>query len=513
MSRKLIILGVCVGLLALAGMAAEEQPKVGGILRVGVHKAIQGLAPYVRYGAGTFALQDNIYDRLLVYSPPNGDIVGELAETWEIPDSTTYIFHLRQGVKFHNGNDFTAEDVKFSLEMILDPDTTASLAPNLSLIASIDVLDTYTVQLNLSSPSASLLAVLASAEAQIVDKEWAEAGHDFFQEMNGTGPFKYVGGDPAVEVKLVRNENYWKEGLPYLDEVRLVPIPEESTRANALKTGEVDFAEYIPWQDMEYFDADSGFDLYWGTGTFNFVRLNPSEPPFDNVLVRQALNYAVDRQELVDLAFGGRGLAKKSGCIFPGTYFYNDDLEIWSYDPDKAVALLKEAGYDNPSELAFTLNSVTLRVHADTAELIQAQLARLGINVELNLMEVPILFDMRVNGGYQATMDGTSFDIFDPDGYSSYFACGATQYANGVGFCDEQLDDLLNQGRQEVDAVKRRAVYHDFEERLLELSPWMFLYFRPQGEAMANYVRGYVRLPGSIGTMSTEFMENLWLDK
>ena len=506
---------VFAALLALLclSVVVSAAPKSGGALRVGVHRDVAGLEPHITYGASSYIVQQNVYENLLSYEPPDGHIEGQLAVSWEIVDPTTYMFYLREGVVFHDGSGFDAHDVKFSLERILDPGTGATLSKQLGCIESVVVVDSYTVQVNLSEPNAVLLSLLASIGAPMVDAEWFAEGHDPTQEMNGTGPFRFVEFEPGLNTILEKNENYWREGMPYLDRLVVIPFADDSARINALLSGEVQFIEYVPWVDFVSLDGNPDFSLYKGFTPFNLVRFNVTEPPFDDVLVRQAMNYMIDRDELILLAFGGQGIPIKAGLLYPGTPFYSEKNERWEYDPDKALSLLQEAGYSSFSDLSFVLKCATVTVHTDSAEAIQGLLSGLGVDVTLEYVDVPTLLDYRKNGGYAACMDGLSLSYFDPDAYSYYFETGAIGHAAGGDFSDAALDVLLAAGRVEVDSAKRAQIYEAFEDRLLDLAPWFFGFFRPQGEAMDASVMGYERLPADLGTTSTSRMEYLWLDQ
>lgn len=509
---KRLLFVVLLALLCFS-VAVAAAPKSGGTLRVAIHRDVAGLEPHITYGASSYIVQQNVYENLVSYEPPDGHIEGQLAVSWEIVDPTTYVFHLREGVVFHSGNAFDANDVKFSLERILDPATGATLAKQLSGIESVVVLAPYTVQVNLSTPNAVFLSLLASIGAPMVDEEWFAEGHDPMQEMNGTGPFEFVEYEPGLNTILEKNENYWRDGMPYLDRLVIIPFADDSARINALLSDEVQFMEYVPWVDFVSLEANPDFSLFKGFTPYNLVRFSVTEPPFDNVLVRQAMNYMIDRDELILLAFGGQGIPIKAGLLYPGTPFYSEKLERWEYDPEKALGLLQKAGYSSFSDLSFVLKCATVTVHTDSAEAIQGLLSGLGVDVTLEYVDVPTLLEYRKNGGYAACMDGLSLAYFDPDAYSYYFETGAIGHAAGAGFSDAALDALLVAGRVETDFEKRSQIYEAFEDRLLDLAPWFFGFFRPQGEAMASFVKGYERLPADLGTTSTSRMEYLWLDQ
>jgi peptide/nickel transport system substrate-binding protein len=240
-----------------------------------------------------------------------------------------------------------------------------------------------------------------------------------------------------------------------------------------------------------------------GYDTFNVIRMNPKRPPFDNVKVRQALNYLVDRKEIIELAWGGIGRPFGAGLIPEGHWAFPKALQgTWSYDPAKGKSLLTEAGV-NPGATKIVFDSTTLSVHMDSAQIIVTQLQRAGFTqIELKPMDVPTQQRKRVSGEYQMMMDGFSLPWPDPDFYASFFATGGTSYARAVEFSDAALDKLLAEGRSVGDQAKRAAVYAQVEQRVVELAPWVFLHWRPQAEAHRTTVAGYTRLPGAIGNKS-----------
>jgi peptide/nickel transport system substrate-binding protein len=512
-AQTIAILAVAVAAFFCLGDALAASPKSGGTMRVGIPRDVAGLEPHVAHGASTYMVQQNVYDNLIGYAPPDGRLDPELAESWKIVDSTTYVFYLRKGVVFHDGSAFDAEDVKFSLERMMDPKSGATLAKQFKDIKSVTAIDSHTVEVKLSRPNAVFLALLASTTAHMVDKTWFEKGNDPTKKMNGTGPFKFVEFEPGLHTILEKNPNYWKRGMPYLDRIVIVPYNDDSARINALLSKEVQFIEYVPWTAFTQLEKNDKYSLFKGFTPFNILRLNVTQPPFDNVHVRQAMNYIIDREQLISLAFGGQGVPIKAGLIYPGTPFYSKELERWEYDPDKGLELLKKAGYNSFSDLSFTLKCATVTVHTDSAEAIQGLLTALGVKVKLEYIDIPTLLDYRKNGGYVALMDGLSLSYFDPDAYSYYFESGSIGHAKGSKFSDAELDALLAAGRVETDFDKRKQIYQAFEERLLQLSPWYFGFFRPQGEAMASHIKGYKRLPGDLGVRSTSRFEYLWNDK
>jgi ABC-type transport system substrate-binding protein len=500
--RRLVLLPLVLLVLLGAIDVTTAAPKAGGVLKVALLRDPTGWDPHINYGATTYTFQNNVYEQLVRYSA-KGTLEPALALRWETPDPTTYLLHLRKNVRFHSGNPFTAEDVKFSIERILDPGTNATRAREFSVVQSVAVVDPHTVRITLKRPSAPFLDLLAAGEAMIADAKWARAGGDFKKATSGTGPFKLGPFETGVRYTLVKNPDYWDAPLPYLDRVELATIGKDEQRVSALRTGAVDLAEYIPWQEIKPLEKDPAVRVYVGYDTFNVIRLNPKRPPFDNPKVRQAFNYLVDRKEIMDLAWGGIGRPFGAGLIPEGHWAFPRALQSsWSHDPARARRLLAEAGV-NPGATRLTFDSTTLTVHMDSAQIIVTQLQRAGFTqVDLKPMDVPTQQRKRVSGEYQLMMDGFSLPWPDPDFYTAFFGTGGASYARAVEFSDPALDRLLDEGRSTLDRARRAAIYAQVEARLVELAPWVFLHWRPQAEASRATVGGYVRLPGALGNKS-----------
>lgn len=511
------VLGAGAGLAATAAgktsPAAKAQdavePKSGGTLlfaRQGSHK----IPPQIDHTIGTTSFQLNVYDTLVSYDEA-GLLVPSLAESWEAPDKLTYIFKIRQGVQFHDGSPLTADDVIFSFDRILDEANLATRRPEFERIESYEALDDFTVKVVMKEPYATFLSVLANRASTILSRSYEG---DYETQMNGTGPFMLESFEPDVRYSLVKNPNYWKPGMPYLDRVELIPIPDDNARMAALQSGDVNFAEYVPYQYVADLQGNENYSVHSGYDIYNYIRLNVNRAPMDNPLVRQALNYAIDRSMIIDLAFGGLGEPMTVGLVPPNDpVWYQESLDgHWTYDPAKALELLAEAGYANPADLKFTLETSSEPNHLDSAQIIVEQWRALGISADVLPLESAVRVDKRFSGDYTIMFDGAANPWTDPDFYSLYISSEGPVYATGIGFEDPEIDRLLEEGRSEIDEAARKQIYLELETRLLEIAPFVFINFRPQTEASDSRVKGYVRVPG-VGSASVQFMENMWIDE
>ena len=266
----LLTAALILGPAALAALA--ETPKMGGRLRYGTVTEVSSLDPHIYVGSAWKVLIEALYSQLLGFNQ-NAELVPELAASWEIPDAKTYIFKLRSGVKFQNGEPLTAADVKYSLERIKNPDTGATLRPNLE-DATITAIGNDTVKIELPQPDATLLNVLALPEASIVSRSWMETGPNIKVQTNGSGPFKLSQYEPGVKAILSRNPDYFVAGQPYLDEVEFRMIKNDDARVNALRTGAVDMIDFVPWKDIDALNRDSNIIVESAGGAFMNLWIN-----------------------------------------------------------------------------------------------------------------------------------------------------------------------------------------------------------------------------------------------
>ena len=270
-------------LLGIAGVRSDAAPKPGGTMKVALLRDPTGWDPHINYGATTYTFQANIYEGLLRYSL-KGALEPGLAVRWETPNPTTYVLHLRKGVKFHSGNAFTADDVKWNIERIMAPATNATRAKEFEVVEAVTVVDPSTVRITLKQPAAPFLELLAAAEAVIADSKWATTGGgDLKKAASGTGPFKLGPYETGVRYSLVKHPDYWESPYPYLDRIELSTVAKDDVRVQALTTGSVDLAEYIPWQEIKALGKDPQIKVHVGYDTFNVIRMNPKRPPFDKI--------------------------------------------------------------------------------------------------------------------------------------------------------------------------------------------------------------------------------------
>ncbi len=491
--------------------AAPALPKKGGILRYGLSTDPPHLDPHVDSGGASSLVKGTIYS-LLVRLNEKMQIVPDLAESWERPDNLTWIFKLRKNVKWHDGSNFTSADVKASMERILDPKIGAWARGDLRSVQRIETPDDHTVRFILSRPDAALLATLAFANSLIAQKALIERGADLRNQITGTGPFKVAARQPGVQTRLVRHEQYYLPDRIHLDGITFIPYPDDTSRTAGLRTGAVDIIDYVPWKDMGLIEADRKLVLYSDReGAHMYLLMGVDKPPLDNPKVRQAINYAIDRQAVLDTIFFGRGRVLGGLPVPAWMFIYSPDRQqTYTQDLPKAKQLLAEAGHPNGFKISL-LSTTTYTMHKSTAEVVHASLRRIGIDVQLDMPEWATTIARRNKGDFEMCVNGTGVDTADPSYFLDQYYQSAGPYTRSCRFADKQVDEALERGRSTYGAEARRRIYRAIEPRLLELCPYAWICTREQAEAAQISVKNYAKVPGARSTQHK--VVEVWLDK
>ncbi len=476
----------------------------GGVLIAGLSADPQGFDSHTTSAYSSFEVLENVYDQLVTVDE-NLNMVPSLAKSWEVSDDNlTWTFHLREGVKFHNGRDLTAEDVVYSYERIMDEETGSGVAWRFSSVESVEAPDDLTVVINLTEPSPNLLGRIGGYGGMaIIPREIVEDGTVDTHPV-GTGPFKFVEYVPGDHVTLEANPDYWEEGKPYLDGVTYKIIPDETVRLTNLQTGEVDWVDGLPPQRVTELatsgevivDKVSGGD-YW------YIGVNITREPFDDVRVRQAIAYAIDRAEVTAAAKWDTATPNQ-GPIPPDSFWYHD-YQPYGQDLEKARELLAEAGYPDGFETEFMPTSFyeeTVR----SAQVLQAQLSQIGIDAEIRTLEWGTWLEEQGAGNFDMYVCGWLGNI-DPDDFF-YAQHHTDEVFNFTGYSNPELDELLEAGRVETDEEARKEIYNQVQQIVIDDAPYIYLYNPAVVNAWQPYVRGYTTLPSA----AIRF-ENTWLER
>ena len=487
------------------GLIGRAQAKTPGTLVFGLSSYPPGIKPWENKGTASSTVKLQLFRGLLGYGP-DGSLQPELAESWEIPDAQTYIIKLRDNAYFHNGDPVTAEDVKVSLTAIAAEDSTAHLRSHFGVVESIEVFDPKTVKINLKEPQVTFIYLLASVHSHIVSaKELAKDPNNFV----GAGPYRVVEMERGTRIEMEAFDKYYKAGLPKTKNLRFDAYKDENLRVAALEAGDVDVIEYVPWQSMDSIGANSKLNLDVVDGPFMYLLFNTEAGPFTDPRLRQAVAYAVQRQDVIAAAFFGRGNLLGAMPIPKGSEYHEPSFDgHWKRDLDKAKALLTEAGFPDGFQ-ATLLSTAQYGMHKDTAEVVQQNLADVGIQVKLNLPDWATRVSLGNRGQYDFAVMGSAGDFNDPDALTNFLdGSRGNSYIRSLGFADGEINALLAEGRQVLDPAKRKAIYDKIHARALELAPIVPINWRAQGYATQAYVSGFKNMPGFLTFYSGYTIEN-----
>ncbi len=471
----------------------EEIAIGGGTLIAGQGAEPDRFDPHLTSAGVSFQVLENVYDTLI---QPGDDLSMEpaLATDWSVSDDgLVWTFNLREGVTFHNGREFTADDVVYSLERIQNPDTGSGNAFRLANVESIVAVDPLTVEITVVQPTPNLPVLVGGFKGMsIVAQENVEDGTIDTAPI-GTGPFVFDTYSPGEGVTLVKNENYWQAGLPILDGVEFRVIPDPTVLLTNLQTGEVDWIDSVPPADLEDLQADDEFVV--GTapaGDYHYFALNQTREPFDDVRVRQAIASAIDREEITEAATFGTGVATQTAV--PAGNFWSLDYSPYSPgDIEGAQALLDEAGVTD-LEVEFLVTS-DFPETVTQAQVIAAQLEPLGITVVINDVDFATWLDLEGRGEFDAFMLSWIGNI-DPDDF--YYAQHRTDANfNFQGYSNSEVDSLLDAARIESDQDARKELYDQAATIIVDEASYIYLYNPQSIDAWATNVIGYTTRPDS----------------
>lgn len=504
---------VVIGCLLVTSLAVSaQQPKSGGTLRVAWEADITGLDPYISPGIQSWHVVGNLFNSLLTIDSEL-NFVPDLAESWEVLDNgKVYVFHLRKGVTFIDGTDFDAEVVRWNYQRIMDPAEKAFVAPFFAIVDSVEAIDAHTVKFTLKHPSMTLLPVMAAERVGFLQmspaafKKWGR--EDIRLHPVGTGPFKLARWDQNQIVVLEKNPNYFKPGLPYLDRVELRIIKEGVTRVTALRTGEVDFANYIPREHVERLAKDPQIQVIRGRDTQRIQSFfNLRKPAFQDVRVRRALlGYGLDRQAIAKTAL--LGLAQPLwSFVPPGSRGHIDFGDQFGYDPAKAKALLQEAGYDEKNPLRYTLMTHGAEAALPTiATIMKTQYAKLGVEVTVEVIDRPIFLRRLVTDrdwDQLLNFSGAALDTYSATRLIDTRAGNNTSNHN-----DKQVDALIDRLKEAATEEAYLQAGYDLQRYVTEQMLYQSVTTLPFLQAARAYVKGYENLHG----YKIRF-ETVWLDK
>lgn len=487
----LVLLTLSVGILLQA--QDSDEPIYGGTLEVAFQNDWESLDPQVTSSYSSLQIMNNVLETLTTFDADQ-NLVPSLATSWEqSEDGLTWTFNLREGVMFSNGREMTADDVVFTYERFLDPE--GGFSGNASNIGPegtvIEAVDTYTVAITHPEPIAIAPILLGLNKATGIIAEESVADDGSIQIPVGTGPFMIAEVDGTSFIRLEKNPNYWQDGVPYLDAVEIQPIPDDTVRETALRGGEVDWVLAIAPQSYDSLVADE--DIFVETApqlSYDYFGLNTNREPFSDPRVRQAMAYAIDRDQICQAAFFGLCEALYGGPIGSGSP-WQFDYEPYADAPDldRARELLAEAGYEDGFEMTWMPNSQVGET-TRAAQVLQAQLSQIGITSDIIAPEWAEWLELQGGGDYDAFICSWNA-LKDADQY--YYLQHRTGLVfNFTGFSDEEFDSLVDAGRGVSDFDERYAIYEEANQILTDSAHYVYMYNKLEIRAYDDSVNGFV---------------------
>jgi len=505
---------------ATEAMPEDETPmeESGGTIVVALAAAPVTLDPADHRSRESETVIRNMFDGLVTRDNTSG-VHLQLAESMNWADEQTLEITLRQGVMFHNGTEMTADDVVFTFERIINENAIeypeAHTSPRKGLIApleSIEKTGDYSVTMHFSGPWPPAMQLLV--HQQIVPMAYIEevGTQGFIENPIGTGPFQFVSAQPGYEEVVMERFDDYYGGAPDLEPVGAAcaqqvvfrVIPEASTRVSALLAGEVDIITAVPQDLVPSLESDPNVQVATAAGTQpKWLELNVNQPPFDDVLVRQAMNYAVDKDLIIEQIYGGRAVALP-GPLSPYNNFANESLSPYPYDPEMALDLLSQAGWEdsdgdgildmNGEPFTFTID--TLEPWRPLAEAVADMYRAIGIETNVRFWEYSVIQPQLLAGERMAYLDDWGDSAFDPVGHFEakwHGFVADTPYGRGnfSGYNNERVNELIEMGETTGDETTRQEIYDEAQQIVYEEAPAVFLILPEEIEAASASISNW----------------------
>ncbi|MFA7404086.1 MAG: peptide-binding protein [Pelobacteraceae bacterium] len=494
--------------------ASSAVPATGDSLVEGTIGEASTLIPILATDSSSFAVAGQIYNGLVKYDK-NLTIVGDLAESFDISkDGLTITFHLRHGVKWHDGAPLNSKDVLYTYNVTIDPKTPTAYAEDFKQVKNIIAPDSHTVRVTYAAPFAP---ALASWGMSILPAHLLE-GKDITKsplarKPVGTGPYRFKEWISGQKIVLEANEDYF-EGRPYIDRYIYRIIPDSSTMYMELKAGTIDLMTLTPVQYARQTTAKtftSRFNKFrYPSSSYLYMGYNLRHPLFKDKRIRQAMTAAINKDELIQGVLFGMG-QRAHGPIVPGRWAYNPDVKDIGYDPKHAAELLAQAGWKEKNSdgilvkdgkpFKFTiLTNQGNQQRLMTAQIIQQRLRQVGIDVKIRIVEWAAFLKEFVNkGNFEVVLLAWSISQ-DPDMYDVWHSSkNKPGELNFIGFNNPEVDRLLIEGRSTFDIEKRRRAYFRIQEILADEQPYIFLYVPDSLPVVSSRIRGVEPAPAGIG--------------
>ena len=505
---------------------AQSAPVEGGTLIVAIPSDASSFDPNQLRESGTWRVMAQVFDTIVEEDDAGGKVNPALAEKWDVSaDGLVYTFFLRKGVKFHDGTPFNAEAVKYTIDRQIVPehphykDGDWNLARLLLWpIKNVEVVDEYTVKINLKEPVAPFLTWMGTYASFIVSPASVEKyGKDVINHPAGTGPFKLVSWERGQRIVLEKNPDYWG-GAPKIDKLILLPILEGQGRLQALEAGTVQMMLDVPVDNADKLKSDPRFQVFQAkTRQIWHLGLNEKRvPAFKDKRVRQAVNYAINKDVIVKDVLKGFGEVAISPFSTSFGPWYTADVTKYNYDPEKAKKLLAEAGYANGFEVTCNTPETGFAVQQPVAmlQVIQSNLAAVGITMKIQTLEFATYMSRYQFGDYEMTMRAYYSNQSDPDNYLTNLHHSRQQpKPEGNGgldtgyYVNPEVDKLIDAQRKELDVQKRIALVHQAIKLIVDDAPWAYVDHMLDVHVATKNVKGVVMHPQAVVDFRKAYIE------
>jgi len=479
-----------------AGPTAASAGAAGGTFTFSRSSDSDNLDPVTQDGNVDIWIFMSIYDQLVRVDRSGTTIEPALAEKWEIsPDGLTYTFHLRKGVLFSDGTPLKASDVKFSIDRA-KTNKKSGWTFTLEPLKEITTPDDSTIVMTLTEPWAPFLADVAMFNSSIISEAFAKKiGEDKLVEQTmGSGPFALMEWKKGEYIQLKKNEHYWDKGLPYLDQIKITVVPDDNSRILQLQGGDIDGMYDVPLNRVAELSQDPKFTVTQFTSTYNnFIALNTRSGLLSDVKVRQALNYATDKQSLIKII--NFGIGEVSNSFMPnGALYWNKDQTGYPFDLDKAKGLIKGSTIPSGGKIAIQIQAGRA-TSLQLATALKEMWSKIGIDLDIQQLEQAVVTDNYRGNKFEAYATGWTNDIIDPDELVSYAILPEQVQNYHTGWTNQEAIDLAHKGRTEQGDAARRKIYYRIQEIHMQDAPFIYLYVVPYIDVVKKSVQGFFHNP------------------
>lgn len=495
--QRLVSLMAVVAILASACMSSSAPAQGPQTLTVGLGGEFASMNPNYNYVVVTASVYEAMFEHLVRTDPFSGKATPELATAWKQVSPLVWEFTIREGVKFHNGDTMTADDVASTFNRIIAEKQVSSIKNRILSFDKAEIVDAKTVRITTKTPEVLLLGLVG--EVWVYPKKYYETlGNDGFSEKPvGTGQYKFVEWQKGGAITLEANRDYWGD-KPKIDKLVARPYPDTTTRLAALEAGEIDIAYNIYPDDAKRLEAQGkvAASVPNGQGTgINLLWLPPrATNPLAKKLVRQALNYAVDKDTIVKNILLGYSKKLDGQVLGPDAFGFNPSVQAYPYDPEKAKALLREAGYPNGFTIEFESAAANYAKAKEVSENVVDQLAKVGVTAKLTMLEWNVYIDRalrNVNSAPMTYVGWNYYPVMDADFAIRHFITSSPYKLHS----NPKMDELYLASKAEADRSKREKILQEFNALMREEAPMLFLFQSPLIYGVNPRVKGFKPTP------------------